>query len=223
MPNHSRLERRFWQAPAGKGSPALWAIALAVCGGAVFAALHYGAATAKAEIPVTKVRVGDFTISVRSRGEIRSVRSDIITAPQVPGLGIVKLAESGKPIKQGDVIVEFDQAKPERPASDRENSNEADRAKNYAAKTIVMRAPHDGIVSILPNFRGGASSSPTSLPFKAGDRVWTGAAIAEIPDLSSMRLELKLEEVERGKVHLKQPVKVHVDAIPDRDFNAKLD
>jgi multidrug efflux pump subunit AcrA (membrane-fusion protein) len=60
-------------------------------------------------------------------------------------------------------------------------------------------------------------------PFKEGDSAWTGAAIAEIPDLSSMRIELKLEEVERGKSQLGQQVRVHVDAIADKEFFAVLD
>jgi HlyD family secretion protein len=38
-----------------------------------------------------------------------------------------------------------------------------------------------------------------------------------------MRVELKLEEVDRGKVQLGQRVRIRVDAIPDREFTAKLD
>jgi HlyD family secretion protein len=48
-------------------------------------------------------------------------------------------------------------------------------------------------------------------------------AIAEIPDLSKMRVEVRLDEVDRGNVKLGQPVKVRVDAIPDREFDATLD
>src|SRR5271166_327575 len=222
MPTDSK-PHRFWQATQRQGSPALWAITALICGGGVLAALRYSAATTKAEVRVTRVRVADFAIAVRSRGEVRSVRSDIVTAPQVPDLRIVKLAESGKPIKQGEAIVEFDIAPPEVPGkenkNDKENKNEADRVKNYPRK-IVVHASHDGIVSILPNFRGSGFTPP---PFKQTDRVWAGAAIAEILDVSTMRLEWKLEEVDRGKVRLMQPVKVHVDALPDRDFNARLD
>jgi multidrug efflux pump subunit AcrA (membrane-fusion protein) len=38
-----------------------------------------------------------------------------------------------------------------------------------------------------------------------------------------MRVEVRLDEVDRGKVKLGQPVKVRVDAIPDREFDAILD
>ena len=49
------------------------------------------------------------------------------------------------------------------------------------------------------------------------------AAIAEIPDLSQMRIELKLDEVDRGKIQLGQKIKVRVDAIPEKEFLAELD
>lgn len=45
----------------------------------------------------------------------------------------------------------------------------------------------------------------------------------EIPDLSEMYIELKLDEVDRGKIALGQIVKVRVDSIPDKEFTAELD
>jgi len=196
----------------------LWLVTALVCGGGVLAAYRYHAHASKVDVRVTKARVSDFAISVRTRGEVRSVRSDIITAPQVPGLRIVKLAEFGKPIKEGEVIVEFDAA-PEEPAYLEKNAR---RAKTRVEK-IALRARHDGIVTSLPNFRGAGSGDSPPAPFKERDNVWAGAAIAEIVDLSRMRMELKLEEVERGKVQLRQSVKVRLDAIADKEFAANLD
>jgi HlyD family secretion protein len=99
---------------------------------------------------------------------------------------------------------------------------DAARAKSYLSK-MVLRAPHDGIVNILPNFRSAGSFGSTPPPFKEGDQAWTGASIAEIPDLSEMRIELKLDEVDRGKVQLGQKIKVRVDAVPDKEFFAELE
>jgi HlyD family secretion protein len=76
---------------------------------------------------------------------------------------------------------------------------------------------------VLSNFRSGGNFGSTDPPFREGDSVWTGAAIAEIPDLNSIRVELKLDEVDRGKVQLGQAVKVRVDAIPDKEFDAVMD
>ena len=38
-----------------------------------------------------------------------------------------------------------------------------------------------------------------------------------------MRIELKLDEVDRGKLQLSQKVRIRVDAVPDKDFTAELD
>jgi hypothetical protein len=97
-----------------------------------------------------------------------------------------------------------------------------ERAKGYLSN-LVIRAPIDGILNVLPNFRAQGSFGSMPPPFKEGDSAWTGASIAEIPDLSSMRIELKLEEVERGASKLGQQVRVRVDAIADKEFLAELD
>jgi HlyD family secretion protein len=237
-------------------------------------------------------------------------------APQVPNPRIVRLAESGKPIKKGDVVVEFDTAQYEnfylnfvtnartveseivQTKASHKITDEADamnlmtseydvqrseleaskaeilseiegaktridvglskgalqqvkatvkshdvtqraelerldsrknktlrdmeRVKSYLEKMII-RAPADGILNILPNFRAQGNWGSTPPPFKEGDTAWTGAAIAEIPDLSEMRIELKFEEVDRGKIQLGQTVRVRVDALQDREFDAVLD
>jgi HlyD family secretion protein len=287
-----------------------------VCAGAGYGAYRYNSQVTKVEVAVAKVRTAEFVISVRTRGEVRSVRSELLTAPQVPSPRIVRLAESGRPIKKGEVVVEFDAAQQEQTflenntrvrtvdseivqtkASHRMTdeadgmskmtaeynlerakleaskaevlseiegaknridvgisegeldqvrtvinahkvAQEADltrltqrkdktlrdteRAKSYLSK-MVIRAPIDGIVNILPNFRSSGSFGSAPPPFKEGDNAWTGAVIAEIPDLSNMRIELKLEEVDRGKLKVGQSAKVRVDAIPDKEFDAELD
>jgi RND family efflux transporter MFP subunit len=294
---------------------AVWSVVVAVCVGGGYAVEHY-TGTTEVDVAVARVRRGDFILSVKTRGEIRSVRSVVLAAPQVPDPRIVKLAETGRPIKKGEVVVAFDgvqqeqnliekstdvrtadseivQTKAQHKMDDemdgmnlmqseynvqrakleagkaeilseiegakdridvgvsegalsqvktqvesRKVSHSADMerldqrkdkavrdtqlAKGYLSK-MVIRAPNDGIVNILPNFRAGGSFGQSPPPFKEGDRVWTGAMIAEIPDLSEMRVELKLEEVERGKLKLGQAVRVRIDAVPEKEFDADMD
>jgi len=59
---------------------------------------------------------------VRTRGEIKSTRSVILTAPQVPDPRIVKLAESGKPVRKGETVVEFDAVQQEQNYIERSTS-----------------------------------------------------------------------------------------------------
>lgn len=316
MSKDVKPKQRIGQKHSRKRKIITWTVLMFACAGGVFAAYHYGSNTTPVTVPVAKVRKGEFVISVHTRGEIHSIHSEIITAPQVPSPRIVHLAESGKPIKKGDVVVEFDSAqqqqtfletktalrtadseivqlKASQKISDETDamnlmtseynverakldvgkaevlseiegaknkitvetstgdldqvkttikshttSNEADlqraeqkkdkakrdadRAESYLSK-MVLRAPNDGIVNILPNFRSAGSFGSTPPPFKEGDQAWTGAAIAEIPDLSKMRLELKLDEVDRGKIKLGDHIRVHVDAIPEKEFQADID
>lgn len=316
MSKDLKPKQRIGQHTSRKRRTITWSVLLLACGGGLFAAYRYGTNTTKVEVQVAKVRKSEFAISVRTRGEVRSVHSQILTAPQVPDPRIVRLAESGKPIRKGDVVVEFDAAQQEQTYLEKNTSvrtadseivqlkatqkitnemdsmnlmtsgynverakleaskaevlseiegaknridvdvsqgdlnqikttigahkigqnadlerldqkkdktvRDADRAKGYLSK-MVLRAPNDGIVNVLPNFRSSGSFGSTPPPFKEGDKAWTGASIAEIPDLSSMRVELKLDEVDRGRLKVGQSIKVRVDAIPEKEFSATMD
>src|SRR4029079_16618428 len=78
---------------------------------------------------------------------------------------------------------------------------------------MQLKAPVDGIVNVLSNFRSQGQFGQTQPPYKEGDNVYTGAPIVEIPDLAQMYIDLKLEEVDRGKLELGQQVRIRVDAI----------
>lgn len=292
-----------------------WTVGLLLCGGGVFAAYRY-TGTTEVEVAVARVRKADFIISVRTRGDIKSARSFIMKAPQVPQLRIVHLAEHGRTVHKGDVVVEFDPVQQEQTVITRSTNvqsaegditqmkatqkmdDEADamskmsseydveRAKLDASKAEVLsaidgeknriqvgvsegtlqqvkatinshqvghdadlgrlgqrkdkavkdrdlattyltmmqlRAPNDGIVNVLPNFRSQGTFGQSTPPFKEGDNVWTGAEIAEMPDLSQLYINLNLEEVDRGKLQMGQTVHVRVDAIPDKEFTGEID
>ncbi len=316
MSKEIKPKQRIGQVPQNRLRRFLkWGIMLALATGGGIYAYRYAGRTV-VEIPTAKVRKAEFVIAVKTRGEIRSTNSVILAAPQVPDPKITRLAESGKVVKQGDVVIEFDAAQQEQFYLDRSTSvrtvdseivqlkanhrivdeadsmnlmtteynvqrakleaskaevvseiegaksridvgisegdlgqqkvvvgshkisqqadlqrleqkkdktvRDQDRAKGYLTK-MVMRAPITGIVNILPNFRASGSFGSSPPAFKEGDRAWTGAAIAEIPDLNSMRIELKLDEVDRGKLQVGQRVRIRVDALPEKDLRAELD
>jgi HlyD family secretion protein len=102
------------------------------------------------------------------------------------------------------------------------NARDLNTATGYLGM-MQLRAPTDGVAIVLSNFRSQGTFGQSTPPFKEGDNVWNGAEIVEIPDLSDLYIDLKLEEVDRGKIQLGQPVTVRVDAIPDRAFEAQLD
>src|SRR5918992_2960262 len=83
---------------------------------------------------------------------------------------------------------------------------------------LQIVAPVDGVVAIMPNWR---SCCPPP-DFKSGDRAWPGQVIAEVPDLSTLRVTARLEEAERGRMQQGQRVVVRADAIPDKELVGKI-
>lgn len=86
--------------------------------------------------------------------------------------------------------------------------------------SLVLRAPAAGTISLMPNMRAGGPMSRSAPEFRRGDRVWFGAAIAELPDLSAVQMTCRLDEADRARVQRGTKVLVKVDAIPDRELTA---
>src|SRR5258707_6074541 len=112
---------RLGQKRSLKSRIAGWTVAALAFGGAGLAAYRL-TGTTEVDVPVAKVRRADFVISVRARGEIKSTRSVILAAPQVPDVRITRLVESGRPIRKGEVVVEFDAAQQEQNLLERNTS-----------------------------------------------------------------------------------------------------
>lgn len=83
---------------------------------------------------------------------------------------------------------------------------------------LTLKAPISGVVSIFTNPPWN-SNAPH---FHPGDQVWPGQQIAELPDLSTLRVTARVDEVDRGSLTAGQPVTVRVDAVPDRVFTGKI-
>jgi HlyD family secretion protein len=310
-----RPKTRLGGSHPGRVKAAVWTIILLAGAGGSYAAYRY-TGTTEVEVAVARVRRADFVVSVRTRGDIKSARSTILKAPQVPGLRLTRLAPNGRPVAKGDVVVEFDgvgqeqmvimrstnvqsvegdivQMKATQKMNDEQDAmtkmqaeyalerakldaskaevlsaiegeknriqvgvtegalqqvkaainahqvgNEADlgrigQRKDKATRDLAtaqrylsltrLTAPTDGVVNVLPNFRAQGTFGASQPPFKEGDNVWTGAEIVEIPDLTQLYIDLRLDEVDRGRIQIGQSVKIRVDAIPDKEFMAELD
>ncbi len=83
---------------------------------------------------------------------------------------------------------------------------------------MSLKAPLSGMVSLSRSW-----SMQGETTFKPGDHSWPGAPIAEIPDISTLRIFARADETERGRLALQQPVTVHLDAVADRQFTGKLE
>jgi HlyD family secretion protein len=89
-------------------------------------------------------------------------------------------------------------------------------------QNLQLKAPAAGTVNILPNYRNSGPFS-ADVEFREGDRAYPGAAILELPDLSTVHLEARLEEADRGRLKTGQDATVRIEAVPGRDFKARID
>jgi len=84
---------------------------------------------------------------------------------------------------------------------------------------MELHAPIEGIIVYHANFSQGWMNAK---PFKVGDQVWPGGAVGEIPDLNTLEMEGKIEEIDRGRISLEQEVRVRIDSLPEAPFPAQL-
>jgi multidrug efflux pump subunit AcrA (membrane-fusion protein) len=84
---------------------------------------------------------------------------------------------------------------------------------------MEMHAPSNGVVVYLNNNSQGWINAK---PFKVGDSVWPGSVVAEIPDLSTLHMKAKLEEIDRGRIVVDQDVRILVDPFPEKAFPGKV-
>jgi HlyD family secretion protein len=90
-------------------------------------------------------------------------------------------------------------------------------------EALRLRAPADGTANVLENPRTGGMFGGGGVEFREGDRAWAGASILELPDLSSIHLEARLDESDRGRLKVGQQALVRIEAVPGKDFNARVD
>ncbi len=67
-------------------------------------------------------------------------------------------------------------------------------------ESLTLRAPAAGTIALLPNFRAGGPMAGSPPEFKRGDRVFFGAPIVELPDLTSVQMTSRLDEADRARV-----------------------
>jgi HlyD family secretion protein len=87
----------------------------------------------------------------------------------------------------------------------------------HSLTEMILPAPASGMISLVSLWHPGGES-----PFKPGDRAWPGAPIAELPDVSTLRISARADETERGRLALNETVNMLLDAIPDRQFTGKI-
>jgi HlyD family secretion protein len=89
----------------------------------------------------------------------------------------------------------------------------------HQLELMELKSPLDGVINYLNNYSQGWANAQ---PFKVGDHAVSGGPLAEIPDLSTLQMESKVDETDRGRVAVGNKVLVHVDAFPEKVMTASL-
>lgn len=92
-----------------------------------------------------------------------------------------------------------------------------DRARSNVEKLLV-RAPLDGMVALLPVWRNNSMGHP-----QEGDQLWLGIAIARIFDASDMAISAQVAEPDGASLAPGVRATVRLDAYPDLPLAARYE
>ena len=135
---------------------------------------------------------------------------------------MLKVADAEQALQEAKAKLKSDQMTDQATIQDKIDASDkaafdVKRAKEALAST-TLTAPSSGTVSLVSLWHGTGEG-----PFQAGEQAWPGAPIAELPDASSIRVAARVDETERGRLTVNEPVTAQLDAIVDRQFTGHIE
>jgi multidrug efflux pump subunit AcrA (membrane-fusion protein) len=88
-------------------------------------------------------------------------------------------------------------------------------AAEQAIATLTLGAPRGGLLVVAEN-------PWEDRKFQVGDTAWTGLTVARIPDLSEMRIESRLDDVDDGRVEIGDRATCTMDAYPELPIPCRI-
>lgn len=168
----------------------------------------------------------DTTAVMKAKYEVELARLDASKSEIVSRIdgaeANLKFADAEQTLREAEAKLKSDEAIDQASIEDKKNASrkanfDAQRAA-AALSAMTLKAPSDGSISLLTVWHNGGEA-----PFKAGERAWPGTPLAELPDVSSMRIAARVDETERGRLSLAQAATLQLDAISDRQFTGKVE
>ena len=185
---------------------------------------------ASAQARITKEQ--NATELMRSKYNIERAKLDVDRGDTVSRIDQEKaklaLADTQQKLKELEAKIKSDTVAMEAELSNKRRKREkalfdlqrADRG----LQNLELKAPAGGMVNILPNYRAGSLPwGGGEVEFRQGDRAWAGASILELPDLSSVHLEARLDESDRGRLSVGQDASIRIEAVPGKEFKARIE
>jgi RND family efflux transporter MFP subunit len=84
---------------------------------------------------------------------------------------------------------------------------------------MEIKAPIAGILVFSMNYSQGWMNARQ---YKVGDNVFPGTGLVEIPDLDSLEMDAKVEEIDRGRIAMGNDVRIRVDSLPEVTMSTKI-
>lgn len=167
---------------------------------------------------------------MRAQYDLQRARLEVKKADTIPRIQLeqakLTIGDAEQRIKELEAKIKSDTTAAEAGLAARLRKREKAQADLERAQrglqNLEMRAPAAGMVNVLPNPRSGGFFGGSEQEFREGDRAWAGASVIELPDLSSIHLEARLDESDRGRLNAGQEASVKVEAVPDRTFKARI-
>jgi multidrug efflux system membrane fusion protein len=180
--------------------------------------------------------------SLEAIGTLMAVHQ-VTISPQVDGKVVALKFESGDQVKQGDVVVQLDDASERADlasfqAQARLATANLARARQLAAKQFGSKQDVDLQQSQLDQANAGIAKSQTEIGYKLikapfagelgirqinlGQYLAAGTAIVTLTDLDKLYVDFTLPEQNRTLLSIGQEVGLHFDAFPDRAFKAAI-
>jgi len=134
----------------------------------------------------------------------------------------LKVADAEQALKESEAKLTSDEMTDKATIQDKVDASakaefDVQRA-NEALSWTTLTAPANGTITLDSEWHPSGEG-----PFQAGEQAWPGAPIAELPDESTMRIAARVDETERGRLNINEPVTAQLDAIVDRQFTGHIE
>src|SRR5881392_30545 len=173
----------------------------------------------KEEKGLTDVMTADYDVRKARMDASKQEILSVIEGEQAK----LKLADAEQKLKEAEATLKADRSSAASDISSKQQKRHQPafqvQQDERSLASLAFIAPLDGVVALQNHWQPQGGTTP----FKPGDRAWPGAAIAELPDPSTLKMCARIEEAERGQLKMGQSAAIRVDAVPDVSFGGHID
>lgn len=244
---HSASRSRPLRGAASAFALSLFALLCAACNGGDDAAAHPRpagpkGASAPIHVEVATVAAQALTRELSAVGSLRSDES-VVIRPEIGGRVVEIGFREGQPVKSGQLLIaldatiyraQLDQARANFELARRNN----ERAGELLQRKLIAQADRDQASATFDAASAAVALAQARLdqcrilaPFSGiaglrmvspGDYVSAGQDLVNLEDLSTLKLDFRLDEAALPSLAVGQALKLTVDSYPDQTFAAEL-